>query len=262
VRWFGRVAALALLAVVPQSMVMFEDGETTAWNAFAAFSPVEAVLAAIAVWLLVDAVGSGRLPTSVGAGALLVVGVSGTVSVLGLASFTWKWVDRSTGAVVWALVALAGTVLVVAAAVECLRTALPTAKAGRVGVEALVLAVAGMGGAVVALGVRYDGYSSLLTELDEGNGWFFVGAASGCLLALVGVLALRGWPRFAAGVLLASGAGLALRYLGVVLASANAIGEAGGTKAGGFVGILGGLLVAAAGCYAYAASRPSSQTAT
>ncbi len=258
VRWTGRVGALALLAVVPQSLVTFGLSTETGWNAFAAFSPVEAVLAAIAVWLLVDAVGSGRLPASVGAGALLVVGASGTVSALALAAFSGRWVGGA--AVGWALVALAGSLLTAAAGVDCLRTALPTAKAGRVGVEALVLGVGGVGTAVVALGVRYDGYSSLLTELDEGYGEYFFGAACGCVLALVGVLALRGWCRFAAGVLVASGLGLALRYLGIVLASANGIGEPGNTRAGGFIGILGGLLVAAAGLYAFAASRPARTT--
>jgi hypothetical protein len=111
----------------------------------------------------------------------------------------------------------------------------------------------------VALFVKYDGESSLADELG-GLGEYFFGAAFACLLALAGLLALRGWPRFAAGALVASGLGLAVHYLGIVLASVNAIGEPGETRAGGFIGILGGLLVAFAGLYAYAASRPPSTT--
>ena len=68
----------------------------TGWNAFAVLSPIEGVLAAVVVWLLVDALRSGRVPTSVGAGALLVIGASGTVSALGLAVFSADWSPTAT----------------------------------------------------------------------------------------------------------------------------------------------------------------------
>jgi Caspase domain len=257
VTWMGRAAALALLAILPQSLVTFGNNTPTGWNAFAVLSPIEGALAALAVWLLVAALQSGRVPTSVGAGALLVFGASCTASAVGLVFFSAEWVSLS--AVLFALAVLAGAVLTIAAGVDCLRTALPTAGAGRVTPEALVLGGAGVVAGFVALFVKYDGESSLVDEL-EGLGEYFFSAAFACLLALVGLLTLRGWPRFAAGALVASGLGLAVHYLGIVLASANAIGEPGETRAGGFTGILGGLLVATAGIYTYAASRPSSTT--
>ncbi len=252
VTWMGRVGALGLLAVIPHSLVTFGDSSTTGWNAFAVLSPIEGILAAVAVWLLVDVLRSGRVPTSVGAGALLVIGASATVSALGLVTFSTDWTPPAAP---FAFVVLAGSVLTIAGAIGCLRTALPTAKSGAVGTEPLVLGGAGVVAAVIALFVKYDGYSSLVSELGQFGEYFYC-AAFGCLLAFGGLLALRGWPRLAAGALLASGGVLAVHYLGIVLASARAIGEPGDTRAGGFIGILGGLLVAAAGAYAYAAARP------
>ena len=135
-------------------------------------------------------------------------------------------------------------------------TKLPTSGTGP-----LALGGAGVVAACVALFVTYDGESSLQDELGE-FGQYFYCAAFPCLLALGGLLALRGWLRLAAGALFASGGVLAVHYLGIVLASARAIGEPGETGPAGFIGILGGLLVVAAGAYAYAATRPQSQKAT
>ena len=146
------------------------------------------------------------------------------------------------------------------AGVDCFRTALPTARPGEVGSGVLVLGGAGVVAACVALFAKYDGESSLLNEL-EGFGQYFYCAAFTCLPALGGLLVVRGWLRLAAGALLASGGVLAVHYLGIVLASARAIGEPGETGPAGFIGILGGLLVAAAGAYAYAAARPQSGVA-
>jgi hypothetical protein len=252
VTWIGRVGALGLLAVIPHSLVTFGDNSTTGWNAFAVLSPIEGILAAVTVWLVVDVLRSGRMPTSVGAGALLVIGASATVNALGLAAFSARW---TPSAAPYAYVVLAGSVLTIAAAIGCLRTALPTAHSGAVGTEPFVIGGAGVAAACTALFVNYDGYSSLRSELGQFSEYFY-SAAFACLLALGGLLALRGWPRLAAGALLASGGVLAVHYLGVVLASAKAIGEPGETRAGGFIGILGGLFVAAAGAYAYAAARP------
>ena len=258
VMWMGRLGALGLLAVVPLSLAIFADrGSETGWNAFAVLSPIEGVLAAVSVWLLVDALRSGRVPTSVGAGALLVIGASGTVSALGLTDFSADW---SPTAAPYAIVVLGGFVLTSVAGVDSLRTALPAAKPGAVGTGPLALGGAGVVAACVALFVTYDGESSLQDELGE-LGQYFYCAAFPCLLALGGLLALRGWLRFAAGALLATGGVLAVHYLGIVLASARAIGEPGETGPAGFIGILGGVLIAAAGIYAYAAARPQSEKA-
>jgi hypothetical protein len=253
VRWLGRVGALGLLAVVPHSLVTFEDsGSQTGWNAFAALSPIEGVLAAVTVWLLVDALHSGRVPSSVGAGALLVIGASSSVSALGLAVFSAEWSQSATP---YAFVVLGGSLLTCVAGVQTLRVALPAARPAAVGTGPPLLGGAGVGLGVVALFVTYDGESSLLSELGLFSEYFY-SAAFGCVLALGSLLSLRAWQRLAAGALLASGGVLAVHYLGIVLASARAIGEAGGTGVAGFIGILGGLLVASAGGYAYVAARP------
>ncbi|HEX6683047.1 MAG TPA: hypothetical protein VF062_09645, partial [Candidatus Limnocylindrales bacterium] len=252
VTWMGRVGALGLLAVIPASLVTFGENSTTGWNAFAVFSPIEGFLAAVAVWLLIDLLRRGRVPASVGAGALLVIGASEAVSALGLAAFAGDWVPSAVPVVV---VVVAGGLLTFAAGVDCLRTALPTPKSGAIGIEPLALGGAGVAAAFVGLFLNYDGESSLVSELEE-IGEYFYSAAFACLLALGALLAVRGWPRLASGALLASGGVLAVHYLGIVLASASAIGEPGDTRAGAFIGILGGLLVAAAGAYAYTAVRP------
>jgi hypothetical protein len=115
---------------------------------------------------------------------------------------------------------------------------------------------------VAGLFVEYDGSSSLVTEL-EGQSEYFYSAAFACLLALGSVFVLRAWPRLGAGAMLASGAVLSVHYAGVVLASANAAGEPGQTRSGGFIGILGGLLLTIAGAYAYAgAIAPAGEPTT
>jgi len=66
---------------------------------------------------------------------------------------------------------------------------------------------------------------------------------------LVGLVALGSRPKFAAGLLLAIGATTALHFLGVIFAAWRAIGEVGDIRAAGFIGLLGGLLVAADGAF-------------
>jgi hypothetical protein len=250
---------LGLLGIVLYSVTVFDLIPVTAWNSFAVLSPVEGVLAAVVVWLLVDGMRSGRVPASVGGGALLALGASTAVSALALASFSSTWFDQ-TDPFLFAVLVLVGAVLTFAAGIACLRIAGPAARAGTIDSAPLVIGVAGVALAFLALFVRYDGESSLATELQEGLAPYFFSAAFACVVALVAGLALRVWPRAAAGALLASGGVLMVHYLGVVIASAQAIGDPGNTRAGGFVGILGGLLVAAAGAYTYSGVRPRSET--
>ena len=75
----------ALLTVLPIMALAFRaEASVDGWNLFAVLSPIEAVLAAVAVWLLVGALGRRRLSTAVGAGAL-------TASAHCAGSGPWAW---------------------------------------------------------------------------------------------------------------------------------------------------------------------------
>ena len=106
--------------------------------------------------------------------------------------------------------------------------------------------------ATAALFIRYDGYSSLwdLFSRLQRPEFFFVPAVA-VAAVLAGLFAIGTRPRLACGLLLAVGIGLALHFLGVVVAAWRAVGEVGGVRAGGFIGLIGGLLVLVAGAYAY-----------
>ena len=118
-----------------------------------------------------------------------------------------------------------------------------------------MLGLAGVGLAVVALIVDYDGFSSLLDELKEGeSAEFFFGPAVAAAAALAGLLLLAARPRFAAGLLLAVGTALTLHYLGLLVAAWRAIGEVGDVRSAGYIGIVAGLLILAAGTWAHRTS--------
>jgi hypothetical protein len=104
----------------------------------------------------------------------------------------------------------------------------------------------------VALFVNYDGYSTLWSEVAEGtSAEFFFEPALLVVAMLVGLVVLGTRPRFASGLLLAVGGAAALHYLGLIFAAWRGVGEIGGVRAAGFVGLLGGMLVAADGMYVY-----------
>jgi hypothetical protein len=221
---------------------------------FAVISPIEAILASAAVWLLVGALGRRRLSTATGAGALTVIGALCSVGALGLVKFSTQRIDA--GAVVLSLVALLGGAATLTAGVSCLRASIGTAGSGRSDPAALILALVGAGLSVAALLQHYDGYSSLASEVGEGySAEFFFEPAFAVVLVLVGLVSLGSWPRFGVGVLITAGAQIAVHYVGVLLASHFAVGEVGGTGPAWFLGFAGGVLVAAAGFYAHVASR-------
>ena len=80
---------------------------------------------------------------------------------------------------------------------------------------------------------------------------FFFEPFAAIAVMLTGLSALGTRLRFASGMLLAAGAAATLHFLGVIVAAWQAIGEPGDIKSAGFVGIVGGLLVVAAGANAY-----------
>src|SRR5262249_44577788 len=99
-----------------------------------------------------------------------------------------------------------------------------------------------------ALFVHYDGYSSLWSEVGEGESaeFFFEPAlAVGLLLIGLGMLGTR--PRFASALVLAVGFATALYFAGVLVAAWRAIGEVGEVGAAGWLGVLGGCAAVAAG---------------
>ena len=153
------------------------------------------------------------------------------------------------------MIALAAAVIL-AAGVRSLRSAPRGPAASGADPAPLMLGLAGIGLAVVALIVDYDGFSSLLDELKEGeSAEFFFGPAVGAAAALAGLLLLAARPRFAAGLLLAVGATLTLHYLGLLVAAWRAIGEVGDVRSAAYFGIVGGLLILAAGAWAHRTSR-------
>jgi hypothetical protein len=114
-----------------------------------------------------------------------------------------------------------------------------------------VVGLAGAALAGVAIFVNYDGFSSLWSELSDGESAEFVFEPVVLVAAmLLGLGLLGAQPQLAAGLLLAAGTAACAHYLGVIVAAWRAIGEVGGIRAAGFIGVLGGLLVVAAGAWA------------
>ena len=155
-----------------------------------------------------------------------------------------------------AVVVFLAAVAILVAGVRSLRSAPRGPAAAGADPGPLVLGLAGVGLAVVALIVDYDGFSSLLDELKEGDSaeFFFAppwgppprSRACSCSAAR---------PRFAAGLLLAVGTALTLHYLGLLVAAWRAIGEVGDVRSAGYIGIVAGLLILAAGAWAHRTSR-------
>jgi hypothetical protein len=176
-----------------------------------------------------------------------------TVASLALLRFTLERLDGLS--TLLAVVVLAGAGATLAAGVGCLRVSRPEAPAA-VDPGPLVFGLAGAALAAVALFVNYDGFSSLWTELQEGeSAEFFVEPAVAVAAALAGLVLLGSRPRLAAGLLGAVGLATALHFLGLIVAAARAIGEVGDTRAAGFIGVLGGLLILAAGAWALRSDR-------
>jgi hypothetical protein len=151
---------------------------------------------------------------------------------------------------VLAVVVLLGAVATLAAGVRCLRASDRSAPAAAVDPGPLVLGLAGVALAGVAIFTNYDGFSSLWIELSDGYSAEFVFEPVVVVGAgLVGLGLLGGQPRVAAGLLLAVGTAASLHYLGVIVAAWRAIGEVGEIRAAGFIGVLGGLLIVAAGAW-------------
>ena len=243
----ARIGAVALLAglLIPL-FAEFADR----WNVFAVLSPFELVGVAGLVWIAA----SGSLSAEVAGGVLVGCGAVALAGAIGLLKFTTQRLG-AVGVLLAVVVFLAAGAILVAGIRSLRSTARGPAAAGA-DPGPLVLGLAGVGLAVVALIVDYDGFSSLLDELKESDSAeFFFAPAVGAAAALAGLLLLAARPRFAAGLLLAVGTALTLHYLGLLVAAWRAIGEVGDVRSASYFGIVGGLLILAAGTWAHRTSR-------
>ena len=248
----ARAGAIALLAAL---LIPLLSTGPDRWNVFAVLSPLEAAGVAIATWVIAQALATARISVSFAAGALIGFGVLTSAASLALLRFTIHRLES-----VWTVVAvaaLAGAVAVLVAGVRCLRSSSRSAVATSADPGPLVLGLAGVVLAGVALFVYYDGFSSLWSELGEGgeSAEFVVEPVVVVATMLAGLALLGARPRVAAGLLLAVGTAASLHYAGVIVAAWRAIGEVGEIRSAGFIGVLGGLLVVAAGAWAWRAGR-------
>jgi hypothetical protein len=233
------VGAVAILGVV---LVVLHVTGVTRWNLFAAFSPFAAAGMAVAAFV----VARGRLALPLAAGILTGLGVIGIVGALALLRFANNWLEGTDKLL--AVVTLAGAAAILAAGLVCRRAQKESAAAQALDPGLLVLGIAGAALAAIALFVAYDGYSSLWSELQDGDqAEYFFAPAAAVATMVAGLVVLGSRPRFAAGLLIAAGGAAALGYLGLIFAAWQGIGEPGDVKAAGFVGLLGGALALAAG---------------
>ena len=179
-------------------------------------------------------------------GVFLAAGGLTAVAAVGLMKFTIERLSPVT--IVFAVIALAGALAILLAGARDI----PPERANEpVDPAMLLFGLAGTALLVAALLVNYDGQSSLWSEVGEGeSAEFFFLPALAVFTALVGLISLGTRPRLAAQLLQATGAIVALHFLGVIVAAALAIGERGDVKAAGFLGVIGGVLVVVAGAYA------------
>jgi caspase domain-containing protein len=253
-----RAGAPALLAALPTPVLA---SSYEGWNLFAVLSPFEAIGAALASWYVSYTLSRSRMSTSFAAGILVAVGALTFVASCALLKFTIERVDPV--AIVLSVVVLLGSIVILVAGVSCMQASSGVADVVPVDPGALLLGLAGVSLAFAALFVNYDGGSTLWSEVGERtSAEFFFEPATVVIAMLVGLLALGSRPKFAAGLLLAIGGATALHYLGVVFAAWRAVGEVGNVRAAGFIGLLGGLLVAADAAYVSgSANRDRDKTA-
>ena len=246
----ARAGGLALLAVVLIALLAPGDNR---WNLFAAFSPPAAAAIALAAW----AVTRAREPAAFRAGVLVASGLLASAGAAGLLKFALERLDGASP--VLAGIVLLAAVAILVAGLREIGTTETTAGASDPGTLLLGLAGTGLSGA--ALFVRYDGFSSLWSEVAEVESaeFFFLPAVAVALMLVALVVVLGTRPAFASGLLMAAGAVTALHFAGVLIAAWRAIGEVGDIRAAGFIGVLGGLLVLAAGA---AARREAARSAT
>ena len=242
---FAHAGALALLvALLIPLLAEWPDR----WNVFAVLSPFEAIGVGLGVWIVAQSLTAARISASTAAGVLIGFGGLTLIASIALLRFAINRLD-ALSTVLAAIVTL-GAVAILLAGIGCLRAAAPPPTIANVDPAPLVLGLAGAVLCGVALFTDYDGFSSLWSELADGESAEFVFEPVALVAAaLIGVGLLGARPRVASGLLLAAGTAAVLHHLGVIVAAWRAIGEVGEIRAAGFIGVLGGLLVFAAGAW-------------
>ena len=187
---------------------------------------------------------------SLAAGWLLGFGALAAVAALALLRHTS---ERLGGlSTLLAVIVLLGAGATLAAGVGCLRAS-PADRRRRPSTRARSCSASpARGSRASALFVDYDGFSSLWTtswSRTESAEFFFEPAVA-VAAALAGLVLLGSRRGSSAGLLLAVGTAASLHFLGLLVAAARAIGEVGDTRAAGYIGVLGGLLILAAGALA------------
>ena len=256
------VAALALVGAVSFAAaiaVPFSAPYGEDWNALAVLSPFEAAGVSLAVLGAAVALLKGRIDASLATGLLVGFGVLATAASLATRRFVGTEADALN--TVWARIPL-GSVAILAAGLLCAWSVLRTGRGGSVSAAGLWIGGAGVAFMIAALLVPYDGFSALIDDINA----FVVVPLLAIAAAAVGlaILASRTSRQFASGMLLAVGVQATLHFVGLIVAAALAIGERGEVREGGFLGLVGGLLVVVAGAYGARATRPArvAQTAT
>lgn len=274
----GLVAALSLVGAVgllPAIAIPISNSTDERWNVFAVLSPLEAVAVALAVASIGVALFKEQVYSSLAAGLLVGFGLMTSVASFSLLSFALRRLE--TGGTLVPVVVVLGAIAILAAGLVCARPLLGVRAVGRVHPAAFWLGLAGAVVFFAALFRNYDGASSLIDELAEGvSAEFFVEPGFAVAFTVVALVVMGSLSRpLAAGLLLAVGLQAALHYVGLIIAALMAVGagpeeeKAKGflglpdeVEAGGFIGLLGALLVVAAGVVALRAlsARPSNRT--
>jgi serine/threonine protein kinase len=253
---FAHAGALALLvALLIPLLAEWPDR----WNVFAVLSAFEAIGVGLGVWIVAQSLRAARISASTAAGALIGFGGLTLIASIALLRFTINRLDALS--TVLAVIVTAGAAAILLAGIGCLRAAAHPPTIANVDPAPLVLGLAGAVLCGVALFTNYDGFSSLWSELSDGESAEFVFEPVALVAAaLIGVGLLGARPRVASGLLLAAGTAAVLHHLGVIVAAWRAIGEVGEIRAAGFIGVLGGVLVFAAGAWVQRA-QSSTETA-
>jgi hypothetical protein len=240
----GAAALLAALAV-PFTPRSYE------WNTWIILSPLEVGTVSLAAASIAFGLLRRRVDLSLAAGLLICFGLLTTVESISLARFADR-VFESQGS--WAsILVVVGAIAILAAGWGCTRrVSIPAG--GGIHPRAFTLGAAGVGLLSLSLFLPFDGQTSLVSEFGGRPEYVYgpVAAIAAAIVALV--LAGSGSrPHFIAGMLLAIGAVSTLHYFGAMVAASKAWAQ-GEVQVGGLVGLLGAVLVTAAGILAYGAS--------
>jgi hypothetical protein len=220
----------------------FHESAGGTGDVLSALSPLVLIVGTLAAVLLAHTSARWR---PFAAGLLIGFGVAGAAKYGGLVLNQLSKDDVRPGSIAVLLLVTAGAG---ALAVLGSRLGLPPEEgpvSRRTRMVAVALAVAGALLVLVGCAVDYNGANSKSILADDG--WFALDPLAGALVGLGAVFVGRGSGRVGAGILVAAGVvGLALwpRFIGVPIALDDQFGSA---APGGFIGLLGSLLLVAAG---------------